>query len=79
MVSLQVPAYNEPVEVVEKTLDSLAQLNYPNFEVLVVDNNTPLQETWRPLEEFAAGWAPTFTACIWTNGRAINRARSILR
>ena len=51
MVSLQVPAYNEPVEVVEKTLNSLAGLNYPDFEVLVVDNNTPLQATWRPLEE----------------------------
>ncbi len=51
MVSLQVPAYNEPVEVVQKTLDSLARLNYPDYEVLVVDNNTPLQETWRPLEE----------------------------
>ena len=51
MVSLQVPAYNEPVEVVEKTLKSLAGLNYPKFEVLVVDNNTPLQATWRPLEE----------------------------
>jgi hypothetical protein len=45
MVSLQVPAYNEPVEVLEKTLSSLDQLNYPNFEVLVVDNNTPKQET----------------------------------
>jgi cellulose synthase/poly-beta-1,6-N-acetylglucosamine synthase-like glycosyltransferase len=51
MVSLQVPAYNEPVEIVEKTLNSLAGLSYPNFEVLVVDNNTPRQETWRPLEE----------------------------
>lgn len=51
MVSLQVPAYNEPIEIVKKTLDSLAKLNYPNYEVLVVDNNTPLQETWRPLEE----------------------------
>lgn len=51
MVSLQVPAYNEPIEVLEKTLNSLARLNYPNFEVLVVDNNTPRQETWRPLEE----------------------------
>jgi cellulose synthase/poly-beta-1,6-N-acetylglucosamine synthase-like glycosyltransferase len=51
MVSLEVPAYNEPIEVVQKTLDSLAKLDYPNYEVLVVDNNTPLQETWRPLEE----------------------------
>ncbi len=51
MVSLQVPAYNEPLEVVEQTLNSLAKLNYPNYEVLVVDNNTPAEATWRPLEE----------------------------
>src|SRR5688572_23075220 len=60
MVSLQVPAYNEPVEVVEKTLKSLAGLNYPNFEVLVVDNNTPLQATWRPLEEICRRLGPNF-------------------
>ncbi|HEY3476731.1 MAG TPA: glycosyltransferase [Anaerolineales bacterium] len=60
MVSLQVPAYNEPVEVVEKTLNSLARLNYPNYEVLVVDNNTPRQETWRPLEEICRRLGPNF-------------------
>ena len=60
MVSLQVPAYNEPIEVLEKTLNSLAELNYPNFEVLVVDNNTPKQETWRPLEEICQRLGPNF-------------------
>ena len=60
MVSLQVPAYNEPIEVVEKTLKSLAELDYPNYEVLVVDNNTPLQETWRPLEEICQRLGPNF-------------------
>jgi cellulose synthase/poly-beta-1,6-N-acetylglucosamine synthase-like glycosyltransferase len=60
MVSLQVPAYNEPLEVVEKTLNSLAKLNYSNYEVLVVDNNTPLQETWRPLEEVCRKLGPKF-------------------
>jgi len=60
MVSLQVPAYNEPVEVVQKTLNSLAGLNYQNYEVLVVDNNTPLEETWRPLEEICRKLGPNF-------------------
>ena len=60
MVSLQVPAYNEPVEVVEKTLKTLAALNYPDFEVLVVDNNTPVQATWRPLEEICRRLGPNF-------------------
>lgn len=49
-VSLHVPAYNEPPEVVEATLRSLAKLDYPNYEVLLVDNNTPEEKTWRPLE-----------------------------
>jgi hypothetical protein len=40
-VSLHVPAYNEPLEVVKRTLDSLAALDYPDYEVLVIDNNTP--------------------------------------
>ena len=41
MVSLHLPTHNEPVDVVEKTLISVAKLDYPNFEVLVIDNNTP--------------------------------------
>ena len=60
MVSLQVPAYNEPIEVVRKTLHSLAQLNYPNYEALIVDNNTPAEETWRPLEEICRELGPRF-------------------
>ncbi len=49
-VSLHVPAYNEPPEVVEKTLNALARLDYPNYEVLVIDNNTPNEKVWRSLE-----------------------------
>ncbi len=60
MVSLHVPAYNEPVEIVRQTLDSLAHLNYSNYEVLVMDNNTPLEETWRPLEEICRDLGPRF-------------------
>ncbi len=60
MVSLQVPAYNEPIAVVEKTLKTLAGLNYSNYEVLVVDNNTPKQETWRPLGEVCRRLGPQF-------------------
>jgi cellulose synthase/poly-beta-1,6-N-acetylglucosamine synthase-like glycosyltransferase len=59
-VSLHVPAYNEPIEVVKKTLLCLADLEYPNYEVLVVDNNTPAEETWRPLEEICRSLGPHF-------------------
>jgi cellulose synthase/poly-beta-1,6-N-acetylglucosamine synthase-like glycosyltransferase len=49
-VAIQVPTYNEPVEVVQPTLEALAALDYPNFMVQVVDNNTTDPEVWRPLE-----------------------------
>ncbi len=50
-VSIHVPCYNEPPEMVIATLDALAQLAYPNFEVLVIDNNTRDAAVWQPLEE----------------------------
>lgn len=51
VVALQVPTYNEPIEVVTETLRSLAALDYPRLIVQVVDNNTPDEATWRPLEK----------------------------
>jgi cellulose synthase/poly-beta-1,6-N-acetylglucosamine synthase-like glycosyltransferase len=59
-VSLQVPTYNEPPEVVADTLRSLARLDYPNYEVLVIDNNTPDEATWRPLEKLCQQLGPQF-------------------
>jgi cellulose synthase/poly-beta-1,6-N-acetylglucosamine synthase-like glycosyltransferase len=59
-VSLQVPAYNEPLDVVEATLRTLAKINYPNFEVLLIDNNTPDEATWRPLESLCKELGPNF-------------------
>jgi hypothetical protein len=50
-VSVHVPAFNEPAEMLIETLDGLAALDYPDFEVLVIDNNTPDEATWRPVEE----------------------------
>ncbi|MEE4113817.1 MAG: glycosyltransferase [Desulfobacteraceae bacterium] len=50
MVSIHVPAYNEPPAMVMETLDALAALDYPRFEVLVVDNNTRDPNVWEPVE-----------------------------
>ena len=50
-VSIHVPAYNEPPELVEQTLRALARLDYPNYEVILVDNNTPDETVWQPLAE----------------------------
>ncbi len=50
-VSIHVPCYNEPPEMVMQTLNLLAQLDYPNFEVIVMDNNTKDEAVWQPLAE----------------------------
>ncbi len=59
-VSVHVPAYNEPPEVVAVTLRSLAHLDYPNYEVIVVDNNTPHEETWRSIKAICRELGPGF-------------------
>jgi exo-beta-1,3-glucanase (GH17 family) len=50
-VSIHVPAYREPPEMLKATLDALARLDYPSFECLIVINNTPDPAFWRPIEE----------------------------
>lgn len=50
-VSIHLPCHNEPPEMVIQTLDSLAALDYPDFEVLVVDNNTADEAVWMPVRE----------------------------
>jgi len=54
MVSVQVPIHAEPPEVVIDTLDALSQLDYPAYEVVVIDNNTTDESLWRPVEEHCA-------------------------
>ncbi len=54
MASIHLAIHNEPPELVFKTLDGLAALDYPNFEVLVIDNNTVNEEVWKPVEEYCA-------------------------
>src|SRR5437762_1819151 len=53
-VAIQVPCYNEPIEVVRETLTALSHLDYPNVVVQVVDNNTKDPQVWRPLEALCA-------------------------
>lgn len=59
-VAVQVPAYNEPIEVVTETLNSLAKLDYPDLIVQVVDNNTPEEAVWRELETLCRTLGPRF-------------------
>lgn len=50
-VSLHLPIHNEPPKMVRKTLEALAKVDYPNLEVLVMDNNTKDPAVWQPVEE----------------------------
>ncbi len=49
-VSVHVPTYNEPPQMVIDTLNALARLDYDNFEVIILDNNTPEASVWQPVE-----------------------------
>ncbi|SKA20686.1 Glycosyltransferase, catalytic subunit of cellulose synthase and poly-beta-1,6-N-acetylglucosamine synthase [Enhydrobacter aerosaccus] len=53
-VSLHLAICNEPPAMVIQTLDSLAALDYPNFEVIVIDNNTKDPAVWRPVQDYCA-------------------------
>lgn len=59
-VSIHVPAYNEPAAMLIETLNALARLDYPDFEVLVIDNNTPDEAVWRPVEAHCETLGPRF-------------------
>ncbi len=54
MVSLHVPAHNEPPDMVIATLRSLARLDYPRYEVILIDDNTDDERLWRPVEGWCA-------------------------
>jgi exo-beta-1,3-glucanase (GH17 family)/cellulose synthase/poly-beta-1,6-N-acetylglucosamine synthase-like glycosyltransferase len=53
-VSLHLPICNEPPQMVRETLEALAELDYPDFEVLVIDNNTLDPALWEPVAEHCA-------------------------
>jgi exo-beta-1,3-glucanase (GH17 family) len=50
-VSIHIPAYREPPDMLKATLDAVARLQYPSFECVVVINNTPDPSFWQPIEE----------------------------
>ena len=50
-VSIHIPAYFEPVEMMKQTLDAVSRLDYPNFECVCIINNTPDPEFWQPIQD----------------------------
>jgi cellulose synthase/poly-beta-1,6-N-acetylglucosamine synthase-like glycosyltransferase len=37
------------------TIKAVEQIDYPDFEIIVMDNNTADEATWRPVEEYCRG------------------------
>ena len=60
LVSIHVPACREPPEMLRQTLDSVAQLAWPNLECVVVINNTPDPALWTPIEDHCRLLGPRF-------------------
>jgi exo-beta-1,3-glucanase (GH17 family)/cellulose synthase/poly-beta-1,6-N-acetylglucosamine synthase-like glycosyltransferase len=50
-VSIHIPACREAPDMLKLTLDAVARLEYPNFECIIVINNTPDPAFWQPIEE----------------------------
>ncbi|MEL0577458.1 glycosyltransferase [Pectobacterium punjabense] len=48
-VTIHLPCYSEPPEMVINTLNSIFALDYDNYEVIVIDNNTQDEALWKPV------------------------------
>jgi exo-beta-1,3-glucanase (GH17 family)/cellulose synthase/poly-beta-1,6-N-acetylglucosamine synthase-like glycosyltransferase len=59
-VSIHVPTHNEPPLMVMQTLNALSRLDYPNFEVILLDNNTSDESLWRPVASHCETLGPRF-------------------
>ena len=51
-VSIHIPTYSEPPEIVIETLKKVSQIDYENYEVIVIDNNTENINLWMPVKEY---------------------------
>ncbi|HLX86834.1 MAG TPA: glycosyltransferase [Acidimicrobiales bacterium] len=54
-VSIHIAAYNEPPDMLIETIARAEALDYPDFEIVVVDNNTADEAVWGPVEEYCTG------------------------
>lgn len=78
-VSIHLPLCNEPPGMVRRTLDALAGLDYPSFEVVVLDNNTDDPDLWQPIAAYCQSLGSRFRFHRYPRlsgykGGALNRA-----
>jgi exo-beta-1,3-glucanase (GH17 family)/glycosyltransferase involved in cell wall biosynthesis len=81
-VSIHVPCCNEPPELVARTLNALSRLDYTDFEVIVVDNNTSDLSTSAAIAAHCSVLGPRFRflhlpQCAGFKAGALNRALQI--
>ena len=81
-ISIHLPFSNEPPEIVLECLTSLSQLDYPNFEVIVISNNCTDRERWLPIEKTCIALGPNFSFshtdhCPGFKAGALNMARKL--
>ncbi|MGB7298984.1 MAG: glycosyltransferase [Burkholderiaceae bacterium] len=55
MVSIHLACSNEQPDMVIATIKSLENLDYQNYEVIVVDNNTADKALWQPVQAYMSG------------------------
>lgn len=81
LVSIHVPAYKEEPHVLAETLTSLSKLKYPNYEVLVIINNTPEDYYKQPIKELCETLGDKFKyldiTCTGFKAGALNAALEV--
>ncbi|PLY07897.1 MAG: glycosyl transferase [Arcobacter sp.] len=77
-VSIHVPAYKEQPDVLAETIIALSKLKYPNYEVLVIINNSPEEFYWKSIEKLCKELGEKFVflniTCTGFKAGALNKA-----
>jgi cellulose synthase/poly-beta-1,6-N-acetylglucosamine synthase-like glycosyltransferase len=51
-VSIHIPSYNEEPDMLMRTIEHVTKLNYTNYELIVIENNTQDETLWKPVEKY---------------------------
>ncbi len=51
-VSIHIPSYNEEPEMLIHTIQCVTKLDYTNYELIIIENNTSDEKIWKPVEKF---------------------------